>query len=138
ILIFNSTRVLPFRLFGSSEKGGQIELLLLKECSLGVWIATGKPLRKMVPGSKIEFKAGFRAEVLERLAEREILLQFSPPGIKPLIESDGTMPIPPYIRGGKADDQDKQDYQTIFAEVEGSIAAPTASLHFTPPLLGRL
>lgn len=142
LLVFNDTQVLPARLFGVLESGAQVELLLLEERDPGQWICMGRPLKKFSPGSVISCEAAcgpaappLRAIVEERVGPTQVLVKFDQPGE---VLGLGTMPIPPYIRDGRADEQDRQDYQTHFARVPGSIAAPTASLHFTPTLIKAL
>ncbi len=144
LLVFNNSKVVPARLFGNFEMGGgQLELLLLKKISTtNRWLAMGKPLKKFKAGVVLEFEEGLRAKVLERSGDYEVLLEFFAlkPGadLEQLIRESACMPIPPYIRAGQGDAQDRSDYQTCFAQVEGSIAAPTASLHFTPELLQQI
>lgn len=145
LFVFNNTRVVPARLFGRLPTGGAVEVLLLEERGANVWCALGKPLKKFKPGTALEFGAGLVAEVCARPEPERVLLRFgaTPPtadeaAVAALVRRVGVMPVPPYIRGGRGDEQDIADYQTTFAAVDGSVAAPTASLHFTPELLARL
>ncbi|RMG40045.1 MAG: tRNA preQ1(34) S-adenosylmethionine ribosyltransferase-isomerase QueA [Candidatus Dadabacteria bacterium] len=137
ILVFNNSRVIPARLLGK-QAGREIEILLLEENSPLIWRAIGRPLKKIKPGTEIDFSAGLSGRLKERLSEREILIEFNIEGgavaFKEWLNKKGLMPIPPYIRAGRSDNQDRSDYQTFFAEIDGSAAAPTASLHFTPSL----
>ncbi|MBN8550058.1 MAG: S-adenosylmethionine:tRNA ribosyltransferase-isomerase, partial [Deltaproteobacteria bacterium] len=139
LLVFNNTKVFPARLFGSfSGEGGQVEILLLEQRDEATWICLGRPLKRFKVGRGIDFAHGVRAEVLERISAHHVLLSFSVPAGASLHEQmrlSGVMPIPPYIRRGIGDLEDLQDYQTFFAANEGSVAAPTASLHFTPQLM---
>lgn len=139
-LILNKTKVIPARLFGTLQGSDECEVVL--ESKLPAphsWRSFGRPMRKFKPGTKITFSAELSAEVVRQLDDRGVELKFSDNGnVDDLIESHGVMPIPPYIREGRADETDKVDYQTIFAEIPGSIAAPTASLHFTKELFGKL
>lgn len=129
LLIFNNTAVRPSRLFGTfQDTGGQVEVLLVKKQD-GFWEALAKPLKKFTVKRKIVFPKDLEAQVVQQ-NEKSALLEFNQ--ADSVVEEVALMPIPPYIRKGKADDKDKEDYQTFFAEVPGSIAAPTASLHFTP------
>lgn len=137
-LIFNDTAVIPARLFGTLPTGGECELLLIKEISSSEWRCMGRPLRRMPIGASIAFGNELVGIVAERL-DREIVVRFEAAGdVRQAIVRHGIMPIPPYIRDGKADEQDRADYQTIFAKNPGSIAAPTASLHFTESLLKEI
>ena len=142
ILVFNNTRVIPARLLGNlADSGGVVELLLIHRLVNDKWRCMGKPLKKLNNGTQINFGAELVATVEERVSDREVIVEFRSLGNKSaslLLQALGSMPIPPYIRAGKSDEQDVIDYQTMFAEVEGAIAAPTASLHFTPELINRL
>jgi S-adenosylmethionine:tRNA ribosyltransferase-isomerase len=145
LIIFNDSKVIPARLFG--RKGDlEVEILLLKEKGNSCWEAIGRPLRRLKVGAEIDFANGLRAVVTGRPSAEKLELQFfcasecasecdSELASAERVLADGLMPIPPYIREGISDQQDKQDYQTIFAKNEGSIAAPTASLHFSEKLI---
>ena len=157
LLVFNNTQVRPCRLFGNSAGGGRVELFLLKELADNNWLALARPKKRFKLGRVIEFPEGLRAEAVEfggvdgatsaqlgRLGESGEQLQvrlwscYSELTVAEAISRVACMPIPPYIRGGAGDKQDLEDYQTIFAENIGSVAAPTASLHFTPALVESL
>ncbi len=142
VLVFNRSQVIPARLFGTLPTGAQIEVLLLQEESSSEWICLAKPLRKLSPGMQLNFSEQLIAEVCGRAAESRVRLRFTnvdgATSQRSLILEHGSMPIPPYIRDGRGDSQDVADYQPHFAAVQGSVAAPTASLHFTPELLERL
>lgn len=140
LLVFNDSRVIPARLLGEFAMGrGKVEVLLLRQESKNTWCCLGKPLRKFKPGVKLLFGAGLGATVLERINANQVRLQFEVESshlkLEECLEEVALMPIPPYIRAGLADKQDFQDYQSLFAEKPGSIAAPTASLHFTHELI---
>lgn len=141
VLILNNTRVMKARLFGNLEvSGASVEVLLLSEIEGGRWKAMGRPLKKFKPGTWIRFSNGVRAQVEERIGEYEVQLRFvsgedDAPSTSERVLHAGTMPIPPYIRGGRGDEQDELDYQTPYAKHVGSVAAPTAGLHFTDELL---
>lgn len=139
-LVLNKTKVNPARLFGVLPNSEECEIILESKLSSdNSWRVFGRPMRKFKPGTQISFSSTFKAEVIKSLDDRGIELKLIGDGnIDDLIQSHGVMPIPPYIRHGKADDEDKIDYQTIFAEIPGSIAAPTASLHFTENLFIKL
>lgn len=139
LLVFNDTRVIPARLKGKRGEA-QVEVTLHKHAGKGTWVAFAKGAKKLKPGQTIDFDANFSAEVLEKDGG-EVTLKFNRTGVELMaaLEAHGGMPLPPYIkREGLADDRDKSDYQTMFAENEGAVAAPTAGLHFTPELLEKL
>jgi S-adenosylmethionine:tRNA ribosyltransferase-isomerase len=139
-LVFNDTRVLPARFFGvlSGKPESRVELLLLREESPHRWLCIGRPLRKIRSASSVVFSDRLSAEVVGSPSPDRVVIEFrtnTTTPIEELVREHGSMPIPPYIRDGHADEQDAVDYQTIFADKDGSVAAPTASLHFTPELL---
>ncbi len=133
-LVLNDSRVLPARLFGRRETGGAAEVLLLTDRGDNVWECLVRPGRKLRRGAKIEFGDGLlRAEIVEELPEGNRLIRFEYEGIfLELLERLGRMPLPPYI---KAELEDGERYQTVYARHLGSAAAPTAGLHFTKELL---
>lgn len=142
-LVFNDTKVIPARLFGRLETstGPAIEVVLIEEVGVSQWSALGFPMRKIRAAGRLFFNERLHAEVLPSEREDRLMLRFgstSGGDIGKLLDEHGTMPIPPYIRDGRGDEQDKVDYQSIFAKHPGSVAAPTASLHFTEALLMRL
>lgn len=142
-LVFNDTKVIPARLFGKLEgaEGYHVEVVLLEELEQNQWSALGFPMRKIRSARQIFFSDQLRAEVLPSPVEDRLLLRFnseSQSEVERLLNEHGTMPIPPYIRHGRGDEQDRRDYQSIFATHPGSVAAPTASLHFTERLIERL
>jgi S-adenosylmethionine:tRNA ribosyltransferase-isomerase len=143
-LVINDTRVIPARLLGHKLSGGQAELLLLEPHASGGWKALARPAKRLPAGTVLRLSSPGRAEVSVRIEE---VLQDMPGGRRicfletenetALIEAYGQMPLPPYLRR-EAGEQDKQDYQTVYARYNGSVAAPTAGLHFTPELLAQL
>lgn len=140
LLISNDTRVIPARLFGKRGEA-KVEVTLHKQEGLGTWVAFAKPAKKLRIGEIFKVNEEFEAEVLDKKDGGEVTLRFNKSGADLIaaLEKYGVMPLPPYIRreaGG--DDQDKSDYQTIFAQKDGAVAAPTAGLHFTPELLTNL
>lgn len=150
ILVVNDTRVLPYRLTGhriaadgDGTPGGKIELTLHQLVASGddtIWRAFARPAKRLKPGDRIQITETFEA-VIESRHEGEVTICFHMPFdmLRDQLESCGSMPLPPYIkREDGGDDQDKRDYQTVFAKREGAVAAPTASLHFTPDLLAKL
>lgn len=141
LLVFNDSRVIPARLLGEfTLDGGKVEVLLLRQEQGDIWLCLGKPLRKFRSGVSISFGDNLSATVIERVNNNQARLRFSPVRLSfdQCLEEIAFMPIPPYIRGGKADSQDRLDYQSIFGQKAGSVAAPTASLHFTPELISSL
>ena len=137
-LVLNNTKVIPARLMGKkAETGAGIEVLLLKRKENDVWETLVKPGKKARPGTVIEFGDGLlKAEVLEVVEEGNRLIRFAYDGIfEEVLDQLGEMPLPPYITHKL---QDKNRYQTVYAKYEGSAAAPTAGLHFTPELLQQI
>ena len=139
LLVINDTRVLPARLIGKKETGGRCEVLLIPSTGRenGVWEGLARGLGKSRQGDRIDFGQGITGRV-EHVKNGRAVIRFAVKGdLRPLLRKVGHIPLPPYIkREDEALDRDR--YQTIFAEREGSIAAPTAGLHFTPSLLQRL
>ena len=139
-LVFNDTKVIPARLKGKRGEAG-IELTLHKRESDRDWLAFARPAKKLKPGNQIDFGGDFSAEVLEKHEGGEVLICFDRGGeaLRDALERFGSMPLPPYIRRkGDENAEDRKDYQTIFAEKEGAVAAPTAGLHFTDRLIEAL
>ena len=130
LLVLNDSKVIPARLH---DVTGKIEILLLEKRDEQHWIAMVNPGKKMRPGHAVE-TAGTTATVLEILEDGTRLLEFAS---SPDLERYGAMPIPPYFHR-EADAADRERYQTIYAREEGSVAAPTAGLHFTTDLLSQL
>lgn len=137
-LVLNNTKVIPARLLGVKEDtGAAVEVLLLKRKENDVWETLVKPGKKCRPGARLSFGDGIlKAEVLEVVEEGNRLIHFEYEGIwEEVLDSLGEMPLPPYITHKL---QDKNRYQTVYAKYEGSAAAPTAGLHFTPELLKQI
>jgi len=139
LLVCNDTRVLPTRLLGR-RGDARVEATLHKRDAPGLWWAFARPARRLRPGETVAFDGGLTAEVREKRAGGEILLAFAQgeAALMAGLEQAGAMPLPPYIRQGRGDAEDRQDYQTLFARAPGAVAAPTAGLHFTPALLAAL
>ena len=139
LLVFNDTRVIPARLIGTRPSGGKVEVLLLRETAAGQWLCLARPTKRLKAGDRLAFSAlDGRVEAMND--EGSVVLAFDRHGVEFLaaLERSGAVPLPPYIRGGVADARDRADYQTMFAEIDGSVAAPTAGLHFTPALMAAL
>ena len=134
LLVLNNTRVIPARVFGKLLTGGTLEFLLLREVEPGTWEALSRPSRKARPGTVVQF-GSHCATIVERKPEGIRVVRFDPPDVSALQQSGGEVALPPYI---KEKCGDYARYQTVFAQVDGAIAAPTAGLHFTPELLGAL
>ncbi|WP_432449925.1 tRNA preQ1(34) S-adenosylmethionine ribosyltransferase-isomerase QueA [Aliiroseovarius marinus] len=147
-LVLNDTKVIPGRLFGTRTRPGQapgegvaqIEVTLLSPDGAGLWHAMAKPLRKLKEGDQIVFSDALSAR-FEGRDDDQAILRFNCEGdaFDAAIEAAGKMPLPPYIAAKRAADaQDNEDYQTVFAERTGAVAAPTASLHFDAELLAKI
>lgn len=137
-LVLNNTKVIPARLFGVKEgTEAKIEILLLKRKENDIWETLVKPGKKCKPGVKISFGEGLLAgEVLEVVEDGNRLIRFHYDGIfEEILDQLGQMPLPPYITHQL---KDKNRYQTVYAKYDGSAAAPTAGLHFTPELLQQI
>jgi len=144
-LIVNDTRVIPARLTGTRIRpggtGAKMEVTLHKAEGLDTWRAFAKPAKKLKPGDVIEFSAEFSAVLLEKNETGEAILKFNQSGtnLMAAIQRIGIMPLPPYIKRDREGlESDLSDYQTLFAANDGAVAAPTASLHFTPDVLSSL
>ena len=137
-LVINNTKVIPARLYGVKEgTEAKIEILLLKRKENDIWETLVKPGKKCKPGVKISFGEGLlTGEVLEVVEDGNRLIQFHYDGIfEEILDQLGQMPLPPYITHQL---KDKNRYQTVYAKYDGSAAAPTAGLHFTPELLQQI
>lgn len=143
LLVLNNTRVIPARLFGIKHSGGAVEVLLIEPVAADRWLALVKPGRRLRPGSAIEF-GGEAGPVMTALVEARDpatngrilkLTAHNGQSVDELIEQLGQVPLPPYINRSKSL---PEQYQTVFAQRRGAIAAPTAGLHFTQRLLNEL
>jgi S-adenosylmethionine:tRNA ribosyltransferase-isomerase len=147
VLVVNDTRVIPARLNGTRTRNGvaaRIEAMLHKREGADLWRAFLRPAKKLVAGESVHFgtpEDPLDAELVEKGEDGEGLLRFSESGeaLDRALERFGSLPLPPYIAGKRAvDAKDSADYQTIFASCPGAVAAPTASLHFTPALIAAI
>lgn len=137
LVVLNETRVVPARLLGSREKtGGKVEVLLLREREKDVWEALAKPGKKAKEGTRIVFDGHGSCEVCSILKSGKRILRFDV-DVKSLMHSAGSVPLPPYIER-VPEKMDRVRYQTVFARRDGSVAAPTAGLHFTDGILSSI
>ncbi len=135
VLVLNSTRVFPARLRGRKKSGGKIEVLLLSQSGERSWRAL---VRGTAKASDLIFPENLEAHMRERLTEGEWTLEFADNHIREYLDRHGEMPLPPYIKRPAPRAQDLERYQTVYAETEGAVAAPTAGFHFTPDLLEKV
>jgi S-adenosylmethionine:tRNA ribosyltransferase-isomerase len=147
LLVFNNTRVIPARIYGHKTTGAPVEILLITEQQHNCWLALVKPGRKLKIGTQIIFPARHAQGAIQQMTATVIardeatggrLLQFDLPDDIPLLSvlaDFGELPLPPYIN---ARESTPEQYQTVYAQVPGAIASPTAGLHFTPELLEKL
>ena len=138
VLVLNNTRVIPARLIGEKEgTEAKIEVLLLKRLELDVWEALVKPGKRLKVGQRVHFGNGILiGELLDILDNGNRKIHFTYSGVfETILDQLGQMPLPPYIT---AQLEDQERYQTVYAKERGSVAAPTAGLHFTPELLDEL
>lgn len=140
LIVLNDTRVLPARLVGRREKtGGRWEGLFLQAQPDGAWVMLAQTRGYPQAGEAFVTESGLRLTLTGRTAERHWLMKPEAPGtLAELLGRFGQIPLPPYIRKGRAAEADATRYQTVYADRGGSVAAPTAGLHFTPELLDRL
>jgi len=140
VVVVNNSKVFPARLYGVTDTGANVEILLAKDLGNGRWQVLARPEKRLKTGKRIVFSDELSAEILERAERTGLIIQFDAnQDLERLIDDIGQMPLPPYIkrpRTGSADD--RQRYQTVYAAARGSIAAPTAGLHFTPEMLERM
>lgn len=137
-LVINNTKVIPARLFGEKEgTQAKIEILLLKRGENDIWETLVKPGKKARPGTRILFGDGLLiGEIIDVVEDGNRLIKFTYEGIfEEILDRLGQMPLPPYITHQL---KDKNRYQTVYAKYDGSAAAPTAGLHFTPELLEKI
>lgn len=140
LLVINDTRVIPSRLNGLRDSV-KIEITLHKQIENGIWAAFARPAKRLKQGDKIVFNSTFKATVQSRNAGEVILdFQSDDQTILDELHKIGRMPLPPYIKRSELSksELDQQDYQSVFAKRLGAVAAPTASLHFTPALLNEI
>ena len=136
-LVRNNTKVIPARLYGKKDTGANVEFVLLKQIEGDIWESIVRPGNKLKPGSKVIFGNGIlEAEILEIMEGGTRKVEFKYDGIfNEILDKIGLMPLPPYIHETL---KEKDRYQTVYAKYDGSAAAPTAGLHFTPELLEQI
>ena len=136
-LVRNNTKVIPARLYGKKETGANVEFVLLKRIEGDIWESIVRPGNKLKPGAKVIFGDGLlEAEVLDVMEGGTRKVEFHYEGIfNEILDKIGLMPLPPYIHESL---KENDRYQTVYAKYEGSAAAPTAGLHFTPELLKQI
>ncbi|MFT6071266.1 MAG: S-adenosylmethionine:tRNA ribosyltransferase-isomerase [Bacteriovoracaceae bacterium] len=137
-LVLNRSKVYPCRLFGKKETGAKVEVFILSLDSVdGAYPVLLKSSSKKRVGDKILFEKGLSCTI-SKVLEGTFEVKFSGYSAREVVEQIGVVPLPPYIRGGLSDELDKSTYQTVYAKELGSVAAPTAGLHFTPELIESL
>jgi S-adenosylmethionine:tRNA ribosyltransferase-isomerase len=141
VLVVNETRVFQARLYGKKEKtNAKIEVFLLRELNAEecIWDVIVDPARKVRIGNKIYFNDKLWCEVIDNTTSRGRTVRFNQPGnVYKSVEKIGLTPLPPYIKR-EPELSDKENYQTVYAKIDGAVAAPTAGLHFTPKLLQKI
>jgi S-adenosylmethionine:tRNA ribosyltransferase-isomerase len=140
VLVLNDTKVIPARLFGRLDTGGKVELLLIRQPFPNLWEVMAKPARKLKEGKKIFFDGELEGIVKGYAGEGKRFVEFKLKGGKDFmekLEEIGHIPLPPYIEREERP-EDREKYQTVFAQKPGAVAAPTAGLHFTEELLEKL
>lgn len=138
VLVLNVSRVIPARLHGSRQTGAPAELLLVRALPDGTWLAMGHPGGKLKPGRTVRFGSDSVAQILEQLGGGLRRVQFvGGMDAAATLAKYGEVPLPPYIRRAPCP-EDRERYQTVYAVHDGSVAAPTAGLHFTPEILQQL
>ena len=141
VLVLNNSRVIPARAWGR-KKDSEIEFLFLKEIQKGAWEVLCRPAKKVRTGDFIHFSPRFQAEVIKERSEGRRHIRFTTEDVLSELQTIGYAPLPPYIKREKSQTDirsiDLDRYQTVFAQKEGSIAAPTAGLHFTPAMLDTI
>ena len=138
LVVVNDTRVIKARLKARKRgTGGRVELLMLRAAEDGLWQALVSPSRRVHEGTELDLETGEAVTVEKRLEGSMRLVNIHVPDVPALLRERGEVPLPPYIKR-EAVKEDEERYQTVYAEREGSVAAPTAGLHFTPEILSRL
>jgi S-adenosylmethionine:tRNA ribosyltransferase-isomerase len=142
LMVLNSSKVIPAKIWGFKNDGRSIEFLFLQEKERGIWEVICRPAKRARLGDTFHFSEGFEGQVIKIESEGRRWLQFHSKDVTMLLKRKGYAPLPPYIKREKMDKAlrhlDLERYQTVFAQRDGSIAAPTAGLHFTPQILKKI
>lgn len=141
-LVLNNTKVIPARLFSIKDTGAKIEIFLVREIEKTIWIALIKPSKRVKPKMVLSIGEKLSVEIIEKLDDKWKIKLLYTGSIFDILGEYGNIPLPPYIERNMTDEQykslDFERYQTVYAKHEGSVAAPTAGLHFTDEILDRL
>ena len=140
VLVLNNTKVFPARLYATKDKSvAKVEVFLLRELENDLWEAMVKPARKVRIGNKLIFEKNITCDVIDNTVSggRVLRFEYNVKSLYPFIDKKGFSPLPPYIKRASTP-ADKRNYQTVYATKRGSVAAPTAGLHFTPGLLKKI
>lgn len=142
-VVFNSTKVIPARIFGKRASGGVVEFLVLKKFENGLWQVMVKCSKRLGKGEKINFENDMTAEIISRNEQfAEVMFSVGDSQLIEFLNEYGDIPLPPYIlkrrNEKKSRFEDREKYQTVYAEVPGSVAAPTAGLHFNDEILKKI
>jgi S-adenosylmethionine:tRNA ribosyltransferase-isomerase len=141
VLVLNNTKVFPARLYGTTDTGARVEVLLTTRCSETSWQALARPTRRLKPGKAVTFGNELTGRIESSLPDGQVEIEFEIGSneLDAAIERVGRTPLPPYIRrDSDAIDKDRERYQTVYASSSGAIAAPTAGLHFTDAVLSEI
>jgi len=140
VLVLNNTKVFPARLYATKDKSdAKVEVFLLRELENDLWEAMVKPARKVRIGNKLIFNKNISCDVIDNTVSggRVLRFEYNVDSLYPFIDKQGLSPLPPYIKR-ESTPQDKKNYQTVYASERGSVAAPTAGLHFSQKLLKKI
>ncbi len=141
-LVLNNTKVIPARLFSIKDTGAKIEVFLIREIEKTIWIALIKPSKRVKPHMVLSVGENLSVEILEKLDDKWKVKLIYSGNIFEILAQYGNIPLPPYIERNMSESQyknlDFERYQTVYAKYEGSVAAPTAGLHFTGEILQKL
>ena len=143
VLVMNNTRVIPARLIGKKQTGANIEVFLLENKTDNIWECLIKPAKRVKSGTIIEFSEELKAEVIDKADNDKWIIELKYDGnLEEILTRVGNIPLPPYIMRSLSDSEirklDYQRYQTVYAQNPGSVAAPTAGLHFSEDLLEQI
>jgi len=140
VLVLNNTKVFSARLYATKDKSdAKVEVFLLRELENDLWEAMVKPARKVRIGNKLIFNKNISCDVIDNTVSggRVLRFEYNVDSLYPFIDKEGLSPLPPYIKR-ESTQQDKKNYQTVYASERGSVAAPTAGLHFSEQLLTKI